>query len=54
MWHLRDPLADFFKEDVFANFQKALDGEMKRIRTTGAGTKKKKAKLITPDEEEYL
>ena len=28
---------DFFKEDVFASFQKTLDGEMKRVRSTGAG-----------------
>ena len=33
-------------------FKKTIDGEMKRIRTTGTGTKKKK--LITPNEEENL
>ena len=57
MWYLREtsnPSVDFFKEDVFANFQKMLDGEMKRIRSAGAGTKKNQAELITPEEEESL
>ena len=46
MRHLREssnPSVDFFKEDVFVNFRK-----------TGAETKKNKAELITPDEEENL
>ena len=48
------PIGRLHKEDVFANFRKTLDGEMKRIRSTGAGTKKNKAEPITPEEEENL
>ena len=36
------------------NILRTLDGEMKRIRSTGAGTKKKQVEIITPDEEEKL
>ena len=36
------PTGRFHKVDVFAIFRKTLDGEMKRIRSTGTGTKKSK------------
>ena len=56
MRHVREinPSIDFFKDSIFSDFRKTLDGEMKRIRSTGAGTKKKQAELITSDEEEKL
>ena len=56
MRHVREtnPSIDFFKDSIFSDFHKTLDGEMKRIPSTGTGTKKKQAELITPDEEEKL
>lgn len=56
MRHLRetDPTIDVFNDPTFTHFRKTLDGEMKRIRSTGTGTKKKQAELITEEEEEQL
>ena len=60
MWHLRESSnlsVNFFKEDVFAYFQKTLDVQMKRIGSARAGSqeqKKNKAEVITPDEGKNL
>ncbi len=46
---------DIFQDKEFANFRKTLDGEMKRIRSTGDGTSRRgQAEIITPEEEETL
>ena len=57
MRHLResgDASIDFFKNDIFANLRRTLDGEMKRLKTKGLGTCKKQAECIDIDDEEVL
>ena len=57
MCHLResgDASIDFFKNDVFANLRRTLDGEMKRLKTKGLGTCKKQEECIDIDDEEVL
>ena len=49
-----EPSIDFFKDSLFANFRKTLDGEMKRIQQKGIGTHKRQAEVLTEDEEELL
>ena len=48
------PEINIFKSPTFSGFQRALDGEMKRLRSTGLGVRKKQAEPITIDEENIL
>ena len=48
------PEINIFKDHQFAEFQKTLDGEMKRLRSLGMGVKKRQAEPITVQEENDL
>jgi hypothetical protein len=48
------PEINIFKSPTFAGFQRNLDGEMKRLRSTGLGVRKKQAEPITIEEENFL
>ena len=48
------PEINIFKSSSFAGFQRTLDGEMKRLRSTGLGVKRKQAEPITIEEENLL
>ncbi len=48
------PEINIFKSHTFAGFQRTLDGEMKRLRSTGLGAKRKQAEPITIEEENLL
>ncbi len=48
------PEVNFFKDTAFTGFRRTMDGEMKRLRSLGLGTKKKRAEPITVDEEATL
>ena len=48
------PEINIFKSSSFASFQRTLDGEMKRLRSTGLGVKRKQAEPITIQEENLL
>ena len=55
--HLRfhgKPEIDFFKDAPFAECRMSLDAEMKRLQRCGLGSRRKKAKPISPEEEEVL
>ena len=43
------PEINIFKDPTFVGFQRALDSEMKRLRSTGLGVKRKQAEPITSD-----
>ena len=45
------PEINIFKSSSFAGFQRTLDGEMKRLRSTGLGVKRKQTEPITNEEE---
>ena len=53
---LRDSgrILDLFTDLSFTPFQNSLDGEMKRLQSSGLGTKKRQAEVISVDEEEKL
>ena len=48
------PEIDFFKNDSFLEFRTSLDAEMKRLQSTGLGSKRKQAEPLTLAEEEQL
>ena len=48
------PEIDIYKDPGFADFRICLDSEMKRLQRAGLGSKKKKAKPLTAEEEELL
>ena len=48
------PQINFLKDPEFSGFRKTLDGEMKRLRATGLGTKCKQAEPLTVAEENQL
>ena len=48
------PHINILKDAEFAPFQKALDSEMKRLRSLGVGVKKKQAEPISLNEEQTL
>ena len=48
------PDINLFSSPLFAGFRKVLDGEMKRLRSTGLGVSVKQAEPITVDEENQL
>ena len=48
------PEINILKSSSFAGFQRTLDGEMKRLRSTGLGVKRKQAEPITIEEENLL
>ena len=54
-WHVQRtrPSISFFTP-VFANIERTLDAEMKRLRLTGLGVQVKKAEPISVDEEEQM
>ena len=54
--HLRGNgrIVDLFTDTDLSLFQGTLDGEMKRLRSIGLGSKKRQAEIITEDEEELL
>ena len=49
-----DRCINIFKDSNYANFQRTLDGEMKRLRALGLGIKKRQAEPITIEEENKL
>ena len=53
---LRDSglILDIFKDPQYSPFQNSPDGEMKRLQSSGLGTKKRQAEVISVDEEEKL
>ena len=53
---LRDSgrILDIFKDSLFTPFQNSLDKEMKQLQSSGQGTKKRQAEVISVDEEEKL
>ena len=53
---LRDSglILDIFKDPQYSLFQNSLDGEMKRLQSSGLGTKKRQAEVISVNEEEKL
>ena len=48
------PNIDFFKDPDFSEFRASLDAEMKRLKGDGIGSKKKKAEVLTREEENKL
>ena len=42
---------DLFKDPQFSPFRATLDGEMKRLQSSGLGSKKRQAEVITEEEE---
>ena len=50
----RRPQINIFKDSSYASFQRTLDGEMKRLRASGLGVKKRQAEPITIEEENTL
>ena len=48
------PEIDFFKNDSFLEYRTSLDAEMKRLQSTGLGSKRKQAEPLTLAEEEQL
>ena len=48
------PEVNIFASPSFASFRKVLDGEMKRLRSSGLGVSVKQAEPITVDEENQL
>lgn len=48
------PEINIFKSPTYDGFQKTIDSEMKRLRSTGLGVKKRQAELITTEEENQL
>jgi len=45
---------DIFKDKEFIKFRNVLDSEMKRLQALGLGTKKRKAEVITCEDEEAM
>ena len=57
MRYLREngrPSIDFFKDAEFASFRQTLDAEMKRLKSTGLGSKPKQAEPLSEEDEEKL
>ena len=56
MRHLRwsGRVIDFFKDSNFIEFRASLDSEMKRLQSTGLGSVKRQAEVITEEDEETL
>ena len=52
--HGKRPELDFFTNPVFSELKLSLDAEMKRIGGLGIGTKRKKAEVISVEQEERL
>ena len=54
--HVRNyaPQINFFSQSQFHGFRQTLDSEMKRLRATGLGVKKKKAEAISSGDEDLL
>ena len=50
----RKPSIDVYKDAEFADFRSCLDSEMKRLQSSGLGSRKRKAEPLTPEEEELL
>ena len=50
----RRPEINILKDSNYANFQRTLDGEMKRLCALGLGVKKRQAEPITVEEENKL
>ena len=48
------PSTDFFKDAEFASFRQTLDTEMKRLKSTGLGSKPKQAEPLSEEDEEKL
>ena len=48
------PSIDFFKDSDFSTFRQTLDAEMKRLKSTGLGSKPKQAEPLTEVDEEKL
>ena len=51
LWRGNGRLVDFFQDPGFSTFRASLDAEMKRLAREGVGSKKKKAEIITEEEE---
>ena len=48
------PQVDFFHDKEFAECRSVLDSEMKRLKSQGVGSKKRKAEPLTVEDEEFL
>ena len=48
------PSIDIYKDAEFADFRSCLDSEMKRLQSSGLGSRKKKAEPLSLEEEELL
>ena len=48
------PEINIFKDPQYADFQRTLDAEMNRLRSTGLGVKPKRAEPINMSEESTL
>ena len=48
------PELDVFKDTEFADFRGSLDAEMKRLQSSGIGSKRKQAEVLTQEEDEVL
>ena len=44
----------FFKDSNFIEFRASLDSEMKRLQSTGLGSVKRQAEVITEEDKETL
>ena len=57
MRHLRScgkPAIHFFANSEFADFKASLDSEIKCLQSKGMGSSKKRAEVLTDEEEEML
>ena len=48
------PSIDIYEDVEFADFRSCLDSEMKRLQSSGLGSQKRKAQLLSLEEEELL
>ena len=48
------PSIDIYKDAEFADFRSCLDSEMKRLQSSGLGSRKRKAEPLSLEEEELL
>lgn len=48
------PKINFFNDPQFTHFKMSLDGEMKRLQSSGKGVTKRQAEPLTVEEEDIL
>ena len=52
--HQTNSTIDSFADPEFSSFVSSLDSEMKRLQSNGLGSTRRKAEVITPEEEDKL